>query len=147
MAHHLTVPSLSHTPSTAVLFTARSRHTGLNQMERPSVICAHYRSVFGLQLSRRKLEASDEPVSPQLQGNPHSTTNISPSESLNNRKIKTMLPEMPSTSKPEQKAMAECDARKKEQMRSCADNRRGAKESCIKPGDTTVLLKQPKNLK
>jgi hypothetical protein len=98
-------------------------------MERPSVICAHYRSVFGLQLSRRKLEASDEPVSPQLQGNPHSTTNISPSESLNNRKIKTMLPEMPSTSKPEQKAMAECDAWKKEQMRSC-----------IKPGDTTVLL-------
>ncbi|CAB4043006.1 Transposon Ty3-G Gag-Pol poly [Paramuricea clavata] len=40
---------------------------------------------------------------------PHSTTNISPSESLNNRKIKTMLPEMPSTSKPEQKAMAEYD--------------------------------------
>ena len=46
-----------------------------------------------------------------------------------------MLPEMPSTSKPEQKAMAECDARKKEQMRSCADNRRFAKESCIKPGE------------
>jgi hypothetical protein len=32
---------------------------------------------------------------------PHSTTNISPFDSLNNRKIKTMLPEMPSTSKPE----------------------------------------------
>ena len=77
---------------------------------------------------------------------PHSTTNISPSESLNNRKIKTMLPEMPSTSKPEQKAMAGYDARKKEQMKSCADNRRGAKESCIKPGDT-VLLKQPKENK
>ncbi|CAB4026127.1 PREDICTED: uncharacterized protein K02A2.6-like [Paramuricea clavata] len=77
---------------------------------------------------------------------PHSTTNISPSESLNNRKIKTMLPEMPCSSKPEQKAMAEYDARKKEQMKSCADNRRGAKESCIKPGDT-VLLKQPKENK
>ena len=77
---------------------------------------------------------------------PHSTTSISPSESLDNRKIKTMLPEMPSTSKPEQKAMAECDARKKEQMRSYADNRRGAKESCIKPGDT-VLFKQPKENK
>ena len=57
-----------------------------------------------------------------------------------------MLPEMPSTSKPEQKAMAGYDARKKEQMKSCADNRRGAKESCIKPGDT-VLLKQPKENK
>jgi hypothetical protein len=58
-----------------------------------------------------KLQTSDEPVSPQLQGNPHSTTNISPSESPNNREIKAMLPEMPSTSKPEQKAMAECDDR------------------------------------
>ncbi|CAB4040932.1 Hypothetical predicted protein, partial [Paramuricea clavata] len=50
---------------------------------------------------------------------PHSTTNISPSESLNNRKVKTMLPELPSTSKQEQKAMAEYDARKKEQPSGC----------------------------
>ena len=77
---------------------------------------------------------------------PHPTTNTSPSESLNNRKIKTMLPEMYPTSKPEQKAMVEYDARKKEQMKCCADNIRGAKESSIKPGDT-VLLKQPKENK
>ena len=77
---------------------------------------------------------------------PYSTTNTSPSECLNNRKIKTMLPEMYSTSKPEQKAIAEYDARKKEQMKCCADNIRGAKESSIKPGDT-VLLKQPKENK
>ncbi|CAB4026888.1 Hypothetical predicted protein [Paramuricea clavata] len=31
-------------------------------------------------------------------------------------------------------------------MKPCADNRRGARESCIKPGDT-VLLKQPKENK
>ena len=55
-----------------------------------------------------------------------------------------MLPEMYSTSKPEQKAMAEYDARKKEQMKCCADNIRGAKESSIKPGDT-ALLKQKTN--
>ncbi|CAB4045420.1 Hypothetical predicted protein [Paramuricea clavata] len=42
--------------------------------------------------------------------------------------------------------MAEYDAWKKEQMKSCPDNHRGAKESCIKPGDT-VLLKQPKENK
>ena len=57
-----------------------------------------------------------------------------------------MLPEMYPTSKPEQKAMAEYDARKKEQMKCCANNIRGAKESSIKPGDT-VPLKQPKENK
>ena len=57
-----------------------------------------------------------------------------------------MLPEMYPTSKPEPKAMAEYNARKKEQMKCCADNIRGAKESSIKPGDT-VLLKQPKENK
>ncbi len=77
---------------------------------------------------------------------PHSTTSISPSESLNNRKIKTMLPEMSSISKPRQKPMAEFDAQKKDQIKSCTDNSRGAKESCLKPGDT-VLLKQPKENK
>jgi transposase InsO family protein len=77
---------------------------------------------------------------------PHSTTSISPSESLNSRKIKTMLPEMPSTSKPQQKSMAERDAQKKDQMKSCADNSRGAKENCLQPGDI-VLLKQPKKNK
>jgi len=74
---------------------------------------------------------------------PHSTTKISPSESLNNRKIKTMLPEMQSAAKTNQKAIAECDAWQKERIKSCADNSRSAKENCIKPGDT-VLLKQPK---
>lgn len=79
-------------------------------------------------------------------GTPHSTTSTSPSESLNNRKIKTMLPEMPSTSMPQHKPMAESDAHKKDQMKSWADSRRHAKESCIKPGDT-ILVRQPKENK
>ena len=60
-----------------------------------------------------QLEASDEPLSPKVQGNSHTTTNTFPSESLNNRKIKTMLPEMYSTSKHEQKMMVNMMLRRK----------------------------------
>ena len=133
---------MSHTPSTVVSFTARLLHTGLRQTEKPNVLCAHYKSVFGLQLSNWKQAMNHFFLN--YRATPHSNT--SPSESLNNRKIKMMLPGMYSTSKPEQKAIAEYDARKKEQMKCCADNIRGAKESSFKPSDT-VLLKQPKENK
>ncbi|CAB4013209.1 Hypothetical predicted protein [Paramuricea clavata] len=41
--------------------------------------------------------------------------------------------------------MAEYDARKIEQMKSCADNRRGAKESCIKPEKKKGTMVTAKN--
>ena len=56
---------------------------------------AHATKVYsGCNCGKEELETSDEPLSPKLQRTPHSTTNTSPSESLNNRKIKATLPEM-----------------------------------------------------
>ena len=57
-----------------------------------------------------------------------------------------MLPEMHSTAKTNQKAIAECNAGQKEPIKSYADNSRSAKEICFKLGDT-ALLKQPKEKK
>ena len=81
----------------------------------------------------------------QYRATPHSSTDISPSEALNQRKLKTELPQITSTitatSKLQQK-----DAESKFKMAHYADQRARAKENFIKPGDT-VLVRQPKQNK
>ena len=84
----------------------------------------------------------------QYRATPHSTTGISPCEALNQRKLKTTLPEVTppvrqQTIAETQKNLAERDAEQKKKIKACADQKLGVRESNIKLGDT-VLVKQPK---
>ena len=111
-AHHLTVPILSHTPITVgLLFTARLPPTCLTKTERPSISCTHCARVAIIEKSKWKQTMNHLLL--RYKGTPHTTTNTFLSESLNNRKIKTMLPEMYSTSKHEQKMMVNMMLRRK----------------------------------
>ena len=88
----------------------------------------------------------------QYRATPHSTTGISPCEALNQRKLKTTLPEFASPAParhqiiPETQNLAERDAEQKKKIKAYADQKLGARESKIKLGDT-VLVKQPKTNK
>ena len=79
----------------------------------------------------------------QYRATPHTTTNVSPNEALNGRKLKTTLPEVSpaparkNTLQETRKTMAERDAEQKSKIKAYAD---------IKPGDT-VLVRQPKKNK
>ena len=83
---------------------------------------------------------------------PHTTTNVSPSEALNGRKLKTTLPEVSpaparqQTLQETRKIMAERDAEQKSKIKAYAESKLGTKPSDIKPGDT-VLVRQPKKNK
>ena len=84
----------------------------------------------------------------QYRATPHTTTNVSPSEALNGRKLKTALPEVSPAPARQQtrKIMAERDAEQKSKIKAYADSKLGTKPSDIKPGDT-VLVRQPKKNK
>ena len=88
----------------------------------------------------------------QYRATPHTTTNVSPSEALNGRKLKITLPEVSPTPARQhtlqetQKTMAERDAEQKSKIKAYADSKLGTKPSNIKPGDT-VLVRQPKKNK
>eukprot|EP00794_Sanderia_malayensis_P011546 gene11546-12741_t len=84
----------------------------------------------------------------QYRATPHSTTLVSPFEALNNRKMRTTLPEVMLISKTTQKIdnMRERDGEQKRRIKEYADTRRKAAGSTIKPGET-VLVKQPKTSK
>ena len=88
----------------------------------------------------------------QYRATPHTTTNVSPSEALNGRKLKTTLPEVSPaparqhTLQETRKTMAERDAEQKSKIKAYADLKLGTKSSGIKPGDT-VLVRQPKKNK
>ena len=81
----------------------------------------------------------------QYRATPHSSTGISPSEALNQRKLKTELPQIMSTITATRK-LQQKDAESKFKMAHYADQRARAKENFIKPGDT-VLVRQPKQNK
>lgn len=87
----------------------------------------------------------------QYRATPHTTTDISPSEALNQRKLKISLPE-PShpihlkSPKITQATMVLKDVSRKSAMKNYADKKGSAKENLIKPGDV-VLVKQPKKNK
>ena len=82
----------------------------------------------------------------QYRATPHSTTEISPCEALNHRKLKTTLPEVTPPVLEKQKNMTDRDAEQKLKMKAYADHKLGVRESKIKLGDT-VLIKQPKRNK
>ena len=88
----------------------------------------------------------------QYRATPHTTTNVSPSEALNDRKLKITLPEVSPaqarqlTLQETRKTMAERDAEQKSKIKAYADLKLGIKPSDIKPGDT-VLVRQPKKSK
>ena len=81
----------------------------------------------------------------QYRATPHSTTSVSPSEALNNRKLKTHLPDPPSTSShfETDEEIRSRDEKKKSTMKSYSDERNRAKPNNITLGDT-VHLRQPK---
>ena len=84
----------------------------------------------------------------QYRATPHLTTGISPCEALNQRKLKTALPEvMPpvrqQTTVETQRNLAERDGEQKKKIKAYADHKLGVRESNIKLGNT-VLIKQPK---
>ena len=84
----------------------------------------------------------------QYRATPHSTTNVSPSEALNSRKLKCELPELqtPMQSHKHDAFLRERDAQQKSQMKEYTDNLLHAKPSNLKEGDT-VLVRQPKKTK
>ena len=84
----------------------------------------------------------------QYRATPHSTTGISPYEALNQRKLKTTLPEVTPPVRQQtivetQNNLAQRDAEQKKKIKAYADQKLGVRESNIKLGDT-VLVKQPK---
>ena len=81
----------------------------------------------------------------QYRATPHSSTGLSPSEALNQRKLKTELPQITSTIKPKD-SLQQKDAESKSKMAEYADKKARAKEHTLKPGDT-VLVRQPKQNK
>ena len=79
----------------------------------------------------------------QYPATPHTTTDISPCEALNQRKLKTTLPEVTPPVLEKQKNMTDRDAEQKMKMKAYADQKLGVRDSKIELGDT-VLIKQPK---
>ena len=86
----------------------------------------------------------------QYRATPHSTIGISPSEALNQRKLKTTLPESDHSQKVTngdlQSMMERRDAEQKSKMKLYADSKSRARESSLKPG-MVVLMKQHKQNK
>ena len=79
----------------------------------------------------------------QYRATPHTTTDISPCEALNQRKLKTTLPEVTPPVLEKQKNMSDRDAEQKMKMKAYADQKLGVRDSKIELGDT-VIIKQPK---
>ena len=90
----------------------------------------------------------------QYRATPHSTTNVSPSEALNNRKLKITIPEPPLIRFKQQNFMsqhasanlAKRDAMKKQKMKIYADHKANAQDRNITPRDI-VHMRQPKQNK
>jgi len=87
----------------------------------------------------------------QYRATPHMTTNVSPSEALNGRKLKITLPEVSPTParkhtlQETRKTMAERDAEQKSKIKAYADSKLNTKPSNIKPGDTVLVRQTKKN--
>ena len=83
----------------------------------------------------------------QYRATPHSTTHVSPCEALNSRKLKTWLPETPTTRYNQQHSMfqdpsaslAQRDALQKQKMKIYADRKGNAQERKITPGEVVLM--------
>ena len=85
----------------------------------------------------------------QYRATPNSTTGISPCEALNQRKLKTTLPESDHLRVLDDELhnmMKRRNAEQKSKMKLRADNKSRARESSLSPG-MVVLMKQPKQNK
>ena len=71
----------------------------------------------------------------QYRATPHSTTDISPCEALNLRKLKTTLPEVRPLVLEKQKNMTDRDAEQKMKMKAYADQKLEVRESKMKLGE------------
>jgi hypothetical protein len=80
----------------------------------------------------------------QYRATPHSTRNVSPSEALNNRKLKIPLPSVPQTQR--QETQDPMRKRNQEKMKKYSDHRQHSKTTDLKIGDR-VLIRQPKKNK
>jgi len=76
---------------------------------------------------------------------PHSSTGVSPAKLLFNREIRSKIPELTKCEYIDSEAR-DRDAEMKQRRTDYADERRGAQENCLAPGDQ-VLLKQGKENK
>ena len=79
----------------------------------------------------------------QYRATPHSTTNISPAEALNNRELKIPLPSV--VDFPQQRthdSLRQRDLQKKEKMKEYADQRQHSKDNDLKVGDTVLVRKK-----
>lgn len=77
---------------------------------------------------------------------PHSTTGVSPAELLFRRKIRTRLPGIDDYSHlAEDQDIRDRDSEKKEKGKMYIDEKRGARESDVKTGDTVLLKQKPEN--
>ena len=72
----------------------------------------------------------------QYRATPHSTTNISPCEALNQRKLNTTLREVTPPVLEKQNNMTDRDAEQKMKMKAYADQKLGVREGNIKLEDT-----------
>ena len=75
----------------------------------------------------------------QYRATPHSTSDISPCETLNRRKLKTTLLEVTPPVLEKQKKMTDRDAEQTMKMKAYADQKLGVRESKIKLGDTVLV--------
>ena len=84
---------------------------------------------------------------------PHSTTHVSPYEALNSRKLKTWLPETPTTRYEQQQSMfqdpsaslAQRDALQKQKMKIYDDQKGNAQERKITPGEVVLMQQHKQN--
>ncbi|XP_033108675.1 uncharacterized protein K02A2.6-like [Anneissia japonica] len=77
----------------------------------------------------------------QHRATPHTTTQISPMELMNGRKMSTRLPEITIARNDDE--IRKVDSENKQKMKEYEDRKLNTKESCLKVGDR-VLLKQRK---
>ena len=82
----------------------------------------------------------------QYRATPHSTTNVSPSDALNKRKLKTTIPELIQFRQNSSANFSERDALQKQKMKIYADHKTSSQETQITPGNI-VLMRQPKQNK
>jgi hypothetical protein len=78
----------------------------------------------------------------QYRATPHCTTNMSPCEALNNRKLRTVLPEAPSASPTD---IRDRDSERKAKIKDHADQNLHTKHSNLKVGDKVLVRQNKKN--
>ena len=79
----------------------------------------------------------------QYRATPHTTTNLSPSEALNIRKLKIPLPQLSETE--DDASIRRSETKKKKMMKEYADRKQHAKHNKIEIGDKVLISQQKTN--